>query len=207
MGIDAFILVNITDYFFGLRDRLWGKLILGSKGSFSQHQDASLPPVFGIQVQGCRVCLFLSVQGLRWNLSPSFLWDLEWPTGLPTWETLSLVASGLPSGDTAAHPSPWCSLSTLVGLPSSWFLLLLQNSCVCPVGPLGLHIPRVFSYFTHWLTPWAPLSELSCILDSFADCQRHVFNWTNQKKENSFGPLYFLLITHPSREDGKECIL
>lgn len=207
MGIDAFILVNITDYFFGLCDRLWGRpFIPGSKGSFSRHQDASL---LSLEFR-FKVVVFLCFSVLKASdgtwIVPFFPLGLEWPTALPTWEKLPLVASRLPSGDPAAHLSPWCtlSLSTLSAHP---FLLLLQNSCVCPVGPLGLHIPRVFSYFTHWLTPCAPLSELSCILDSVPGCQRHVFNWTNQKNENSFGPYCFILITHPSREDGKECIL
>lgn len=206
MSIDAFILVNITDYFFGLCNRLWGRpFIPGSEGSFSRHQDASLLSLeFRLKVVVFACFSVRKTSDGTW-IARFFPLGLEWPTVLPTWEKFPLVASRLPSGDPAAHLSPWCPLSLHPCQP-------IHFSCccrtrVCPVGPLGLHIPRVFSYFTHWLTPWAPLSEWSCILDSVPDYQRHVFNWTNQKNENSFGPLCFILITHPSREDGKECIL
>lgn len=112
MGIDAFILVNITDYFFGLCNRLWGRpFIPGSKGSFSRHQDASLLSLefrFKVVVFAC-----FSVRKTSdgtW-IARFFPLGLEWPTVLPTWEKFPLVASRLPSGDPAAHLSPWCPLS------------------------------------------------------------------------------------------------
>lgn len=201
MGIDALILVNITDYFFGLRDRLWGRLFLAPKVVFPSTR---MPPSCLWNSGSRLLCLFLSVQGLRWSLNcPLLSFGTRMAYSSPYLRDIVPSSILAPFWWHSCSPQPLVlSLSTLVGLPSSWFLLLLQNSCV-PGGSSGASHPScVFLFYSLA----GSLSTIVWIVMHFGlHCRlsKACFQLNKPKEGKQLRPL-FLSSHYPSQQGGWE---